>query len=304
MKFDISTGPGSVPRTFVPLDISCYVTGETDRLTDVILCPPHHLQAVPCCAVTRESLCKGFTVNSNEALAQHEALVDLLWKHGVRSHMLDPSPELPDMCFTRDIGVATPWGLVALRPAMPHRRGETEALLQACARWSLRASKIEQGTIEGGDVCVARDGLLLIGLSGERSCTKGVDAFTAPFRQAGWEVLVCHFHADHLHLDTIFCMLDRTEAIACVELLDPEFVHQVTDRGIQILPVPARSATTLGCNILSLGERRIVASAGDRRVIDTLENAGYAVETVEISQFAKCGGGIHCLTQPIRRVPL
>lgn len=99
-------------------------------------------------------------------------------------------------------------------------------------------------------------------------------------------------------------MLDRTEAIACVELLDPEFVHQVTDRGIQILPVPARSATTLGCNILSLGERRIVASAGDRRVIDTLENAGYAVETVEISQFAKCGGGIHCLTQPIRRVPL
>jgi len=302
MKFDFSAGPRSVSRTYVP-HISCYVTGETDRLTDVILCPPYHLQAVPCCTVTRESLRAGFAISMDEALAQHAALVDLLSKHGVRTHMLDPSPDLADMCFTRDIGVATPFGLVALRPAMPHRRGETEALLQACARWSLPVSKIQQGTIEGGDVCVAREGLLLVGMSGERTCATGIDAFSAPFRAAGWEVLVCPFHTDHLHLDTIFCMLDRKEAIACVELLDPEFVRKVIDRGIKILPVPARSAATLGCNILSLGERRIIASAGDAVVLDSLKSAGYAVETVDVSQFASCGGGIHCLTQPIRRVP-
>lgn len=302
MKVDFSDGMGSVPTTYVPPDIQCYVTGETDWLTDVILCPPHHLQAVPCCAVTRESVRTGFAISLDEALAQHETLVDLLSKHGVRCHMLNPSPDLPDMCFTRDIGVATPFGLVTLRPALPHRRGEIAALLQACAHWDIPASRIDRGAIEGGDVCVAREGLLLVGMSGERSCTTGVDAFTAPFREAGWEVLICPFHADHLHLDTIFCMLDRNEAIACVELLDPEFVRKVTDRGIQILPVPARSAATLGCNILSLGERRIVASTGDEFVLETLQSAGYEVETANVSQFASCGGGIHCLTQPIRRV--
>ncbi|MFY9351255.1 MAG: arginine deiminase family protein [Sphingobium sp.] len=303
MKVDFGAFDGGLAGRFAVATLESHVVSETDRLTDVILCPPHHLSPVPCCAVTRETMANGFATDTEEALRQHEMLLRTLERHGVRCHMLAPSSSLPDMCFTRDVGVSTPWGMVALNPAMPHRQGEVDVLLQACGRWNLPVRRIKKGTIEGGDICVARDGLLILGLSGERSSTDGVAEFAAPFRAARWDVLICPFHADHLHLDTIFCMVDKDEAIGCIELLDPAFVKAVHKHGVRIMPMPAELSSSLGCNILSLGEHHILTSAADPVVSTTLRAAGYSVERIDISQFAACGGGIHCLTQPLRRVP-
>lgn len=302
MKVNFAAFEGG-PSTRSPIkNIRSYVVGETDVLTDVILCPPHHLAPVPCCSVTRDTLERGFVTNVDEALRQHDALVAVLEGQGVRCHQLSSSPDLPDMCFTRDVGVSTPWGMVALNPAMPHRRGEVDALLHACAQWNLPVRRITEGTIEGGDVCIAREGLLILGVSGERTSPAGAEAFAAPFRAAGWNILVCPFHADHLHLDTIFCMVDAHEAIGCLDLLDPAFIEAVYDQGISLLPMPSAMAASLGCNVLSLGHKRVVVSATDEIVAATLRAAGYGVHEMEIGQFAACGGGIHCLTQPLRRV--
>jgi arginine deiminase len=302
MKLDFGAFEGAAATRGSSQPFIAHVSGETDPLTDVLLCAPHHLAPVPCCAVTRHSIESGFETSAGQAIRQHRALIAALERHGIACHHLPASPNQPDMCFTRDVGVATPWGMVALNPAMPHRRGEVDALLTAFARMNIPARRIDAGTLEGGDICVARDGLLLLGLSGERSSPAGIAQFAEPFRAAGWDVLICPFHADHLHLDTIFCMVDRDQAIGCIELLDPAFVRAVNDRGIAILPVPAASSATLGCNILALGDRCILASSGDPFVGRALREASYRVETVDISQFAACGGGIHCLTQPLRRV--
>lgn len=87
-------------------------------------------------------------------------------------------------------------------------------------------------------------------------------------------------------------------------MLDPAFLDAVRVQGISILPVPAASSASLGCNILSLGDRRIVAGADDAVVEETLRAAGYDLRMVDVSQFAACGGGVHCLTQPIHRQPI
>ncbi|MFC4595596.1 dimethylarginine dimethylaminohydrolase family protein [Sphingobium tyrosinilyticum] len=303
MKVDFAAFDGGLVGRSPTTMMTSHAVSETDPLTDVILCPPHHLAPVPCCAVTRGALADGFMTDTDEAARQHEALARALERHGVRCHMLAPSPDLPDMCFTRDVGVSTPWGMVALNPAMPHRWGEASALSRACASWSVPVRRITQGTIEGGDICVAREGLLILGLSGERTSAAGVAEFAAPFGAAGWDVLLCPFDADHLHLDTIFCMVDKNEAIGCLELLDPAFVKALGKHGIRIIAMPSKLSSSLGCNILSLGSRHILASASDAIVATTLREADYSVEQVDISQFAACGGGIHCLTQPLRRVP-
>lgn len=301
MKIDFSAMSGGSAYQPTTDLLSCRISGETDRLTDVLLCPPLHLSPVPCCAVTRAQIEKGFTSCTDEALRQHAALVRLLQTRGVRCHMLRPEAGLADMCFTRDVAVTTPWGLVALNPAMPHRRPEVDALIGACAGWNLPVTRTTGGTIEGGDVCVAREGLLIVGTSGERTSRAGLDAFARPFRSAGWDILVCPFHADHLHLDTIFCMVSETEAVACVELLDANFVEELKQRGIGLLPLPSDAAATLSANILALGDRRIIASSCRAEVVDALRAAGYDVDCIDISQFAACGGGIHCLTMPLRR---
>ncbi len=300
MKLDFDPFLGAFAAPFAVTRPPYAVRSETDRLTDVLMCPPHFLAPVPCCAVTRRSLSHGFVASIDEAQRQHAELVRVLQRSGVRCHMLTPDPTLPDMCFSRDVGVSTPWGMVALNPAMLHRRPEVDRLIQHFGASDALVRNIRAGTIEGGDICVAREGLLLIGMSGERSTAAGINDFSAPFRAAGWEVLICPFHADNLHLDTIFCMVDRDEAIACVDLLDPGFLAAVRARGVSIIAVPDSAASTLDCNILSLGDRHIVART-DGIVAPILRAADYDVTEVDISQFAACGGGIHCLTQPLRR---
>lgn len=278
------------------------VSGETDPLTAVALCPPAFLSAVPCCSVTREHLRDGFATSTGQAMAQHRALHETLAARGVACHILPAEPDLADLCFTRDVAVTTPWGLVALNPALPHRARESAHLARVAGQWTTGAiARVAEGTIEGGDVCIARPGLLILGISGERTDEVGANAFAARFEAEGWEVLRYRYDPHFLHLDTMFCMLDATRALACTEVLDDAFLAAVAARGISVLPVTYKEARRLGCNILSLDGHTILAGAATPRVSAMMRGAGFEVVELAIDQFTACGGGIHCLTMPLAR---
>ncbi|HWU95748.1 MAG TPA: arginine deiminase family protein [Sphingomonas sp.] len=277
------------------------VRGETDRLTDVLLCEPSHLTPVPCCSATRESLDAGFETDTALALAQHRELRAVLTERGVRCHALDPVPGLADLCFTRDCAVTTPWGPVLLNPAMPHRRREIRHIESGLIGLGARPMRITQGSIEGGDVCIAREGLLIIGSSGERTDEAGAEALASLFRASSWEVILCPFDCYHLHLDTIFCMLDAHHALACVEALPQTFLDALRERGIRILDACHAEARKLGCNIVSLDGHAVFTSAGQPRLDALLRRHGFEPIAIEISQFSACGGGLHCLTMPLAR---
>lgn len=279
------------------------VEGETDRLTDILVCAPSHLAPVPCCSATRASLRDGFTLSNMQAMAQHQALRDALEARGVRCHFLPARPDLPDLCFTRDAGVMTPWGFVALNPAMAHRAREVDHLTESLGRIGVPiARRITQGPIEGGDICVARPGLLILGMSGERTTAEGAQAFAEPFVANGWDVVHCAFDPHFLHLDTQFCMLDATHALACVDVLDDAFLSAMAAHGIDLVPVSYKDAQTLGCNVVSLDGRTILMRAGQEEVAARVRAAGFDTVELDVAQFAACGGGIHCLTMPLRRV--
>jgi N-dimethylarginine dimethylaminohydrolase len=278
------------------------VSGETDRLTDVALASPRYLEAVPCCSVTRESLRKGFAPSVSAAQAQHAELRRVLESRGVACHSLPSVEGLPDQCFVRDVGVATPWGLTVLKPAKSHRAREADELASAARSWGASpARRITAGPIEGGDVCVARPGLLIVGVSGERTSAAGAEEFAAPFRAAGWEVIQYPFDPHFLHLDTVFCMFSPDRALACVEVLDDWFLEALAARGIEVLPVSYKQARRLGCNILSIDPRTVVASAATPEVTALIASAGLTVLEVELDQLTACGGGVHCLTLPLTR---
>lgn len=278
------------------------VSGETQRLTDVLLSMPAHLEPVPCCAATIDSLKAGFATDTDEALAQHRAVRGALEALGVRCHILPSVPGMPDLCFTRDTIVTTPWGPAILNPALDHRRREADhAAHFVKALGAAPVLRITQGSIEGGDVCVARDGLLIIGQSGERTTAAGAAELAALFRRHGWEVLIAPFDPQHLHLDTIFCLLDERRALACIEALDPAFVAGVQARGIELFPTDCSEARGLGCNIVSIDGHTILIGADQPRLHGVLRAAGFDPVPLLISQFSACGGGLHCLTMPLAR---
>jgi N-dimethylarginine dimethylaminohydrolase len=278
------------------------VWSETDRLSEVLLCRPTYLEAVPCCSVTRESLCDGFAPSIVEATRQHMMLEAILEANGVATRLLPAQPGMPDLCFTRDSAVMTPWGLLGLNPASPHRRLEPAQAMVFARNARLPAlGTIEVGTVEGGDVCIVRDGLLVVGWSGERTSERGAEAVCELFAAAGWRTMTYRFDPHFLHLDTQFCMVDDDLAVACVDVLHDDFLRAITAEGIEMIPVSYKEARRLGCNLLALGGRRVITSAGNMRVAAELRRRGVRLEMVDLSQFERCGGGVHCLTMPIAR---
>jgi len=281
------------------------VDSEYGRLTRVLLSAPDHLAMVPCNSVTREALRSGLDVSPTAAASQHAALVQALRDACVETLVVDAAPGLADQVFARDTTVMTPWGLVGLRPGAFHRRAEVDHVVaQAEAAGVPVLGRIEHGIIEGGDVCILRPGLVIIGVTGGRTNEEGAEGLAAIFRRRGWRAVLHHFDAHFLHLDTIFAAVDEGLALGCRDVLDDTFLAEMEADGIEILPVSYKEARKLGCNVVSLGDRRVLTSVDNAGVNAQLRDRGYHLLPLDVSQFTRCGGGIHCLTMPLARMPV
>ena len=108
----------------------------------------------------------------------------------MRCHFVPPAPALADLTFTRDAVLMSPWGLIELRPAAAHRRAEPGHVARPRSRRSACpiSGRIEEGAIEGGDICLLREGTLVVGHSGDRTDEAGAGALGALFERRGWDV--------------------------------------------------------------------------------------------------------------------
>ena len=295
-------GPGTTlaqPRTRRPAE---GVDSEYGRLQSVLLADPGQLALIPCNSVSEEAIRDGRDCCRLRAGGQHRKLAAALGAEGVEVRIVPADQRFPDLAFTRDTSLMTPWGLLGLRPGAPHRAGEVDAVMAAAASSGVAVfGRIASGRIEGGDVAMIRPGLIAIGVSGNRTDDDGAEVLAALYRRHGWEVIRYPLDPHFLHLDTIFCMVDRNLAVACTEVLEAEFVERVADLGIELVPLAYEEARRLGCNLLSLGDRRVVTSSACPRLDSELAALGYRPIPLDLSDFAMCGGGVHCLTMPLRR---
>jgi arginine deiminase len=129
----------------------------------------------------------------------------------------------------------------------------------------------------------------------------GARALARFLAHRGWQAIVYPFDPHFLHLDTQFAMLDANHALAAVDVLDDDFIERVQALGVELVPVTYKEVQRLGANVLSLGAKRIIAAAENVRVNRDLVRLGYDVTAVELDQFTRCGGGVHCLTLPLAR---
>ena len=280
------------------------VDSEYGRLLDVLVAAPSHLEVLPSNSVSLESLANGVLCCTDTAARQHAKLVRALEERGVACHLVPASAGLPDLTFTRDAVLMSPWGLIELRARSSHRQGEAAHVRATLADLGVPLlARIEQGHVEGGDICILRPGVIAIGRSGERTDETGARALARIFEERGWRVLHCPFDPHFLHLDTLFTLVDRNLAVACIEELPAGFVEAIEALGIGLIPASCREVKRLGANLVSLGAGRVLSAADNGRINGELERLGYEVVPVEVDQFTRCGGGVHCLTMPLARLP-
>jgi N-dimethylarginine dimethylaminohydrolase len=278
------------------------IDSEYGRLRDVLIGPVDHFSWQAGNAVAERAERVGLKFDFAAAYAQYGEMLDAYRQAGVNIHTLRPSPELPYQIFARDSSVMTPWGAVIMQLQKPYRRGE----YAECLRFYLQAGipiydLVTAGNVEGGDFMVLKPGVAACGYSGERSIEPAVRQLQSWFQAEGWEFHTYAFDSHFLHLDVQMGMLAENLAVVCVEAVEPELVGWLQARGIRVIPVPYSDAMQLGCNVVALGDERVLVPASSKNLIAACRAEGLTVYAPEVSMIGNGGGAVHCMCQALHR---
>jgi N-dimethylarginine dimethylaminohydrolase len=239
------------------------------------------------------------------AQAQHDGIVRLLSELGVAVHELGVETASPDLVYTFDPLLVTERGAIVLRSGKANRLGE-EAVLE---RWTAAHAiptigRIEApGTVDGGDVCWLRPDLACIGRSlrtndaGARQLAEIIGGDVRIF-----DVPYDHGPAECLHLLSLISPVADDLAVVYLPLLPSGLYSMLRELSVAMIPVTLEEYATLGCNVLAVRPRVVVAAEGNPRTAAALREAGCEVHVIAASEIGlNGGGGPTCLTRPILR---
>jgi N-dimethylarginine dimethylaminohydrolase len=101
---------------------------------------------------------------------------------------------------------------------------------------------------------------------------------------------------------SLMSLLDEKTVLVDLPWLAVETLELLKARGYQFIEIDYSERETLACNVLSLGEKRLLALEENAKTNEKLRAAGFDVRTFPGS--ALCingGGGPTCLTRPLLR---
>jgi ornithine--oxo-acid transaminase len=228
------------------------------------------------------------------AWEQWARLVDVIRSSGGIVEVLEPVEGLPDLVFTSDAGVVSGGRFVKSRPRHPERRPEVEVAAEWFAARGHDVVDLPGGPeafLEAGEVVPFRGRILAS--HGFRSTPAGHAALAAVL---GGPVISIELTDPRLyHLDAVFAPLGGERAIVA-----PHAWTRSSGRPLELLVseplvLDQDEALTFCANAVVVGER-VIMPACPARVGRTLEEWGFDVAVVPVTEFLKAGGSVHCLT--------
>lgn len=280
---------------------------ETGMLRDVLLGPAESFRWLGAenaaySSLVRDTLRRGRQFDKQLAMRQHREMVDAYERAGVTCHFLPVDETTPYQIYARDSSFMTPFGAVICQLANPRRRGE----YASCLRFYLENGipvydMVSAGNFEGGDFNMIADGAALIGytdLRGEEVAARQVGEW---FAAEGWEIKYAPIDPFYVHIDLMVCMLNEHCAAVCLETTEDDIVDWLKSKNIEIIPATFKETMALGCNVVALGNDRVLSTHGASDLNAKMRANGFEVYDPEMNMFTWAGGGVHCMCQPLNR---
>ena len=223
------------------------------------------------------------------ALQQHEAYCRALESCGLSLTRLAPDERYPDSTFLEDTAVLTERGAVITRPGAPSRLGETDEIERVLSQHFERLHTIhEPGTVDGGDVCEAGDHFF-IGVS-RRTNEAGAKQLAEFLTEFGYTSTLIDIRnlSNILHLKSGLAYLGGNRMLVIDEL---KRLNQLGDYEL----VDVHNAEAYAANCLAVNDTILVA-AGFPLLQRRLQELGYKIMALDMSEFQKMDGGLSCLS--------
>jgi len=243
------------------------------------------------------------------AQSQHETLCRELRAASAEIVEMPASPDLSlDAVYAHDASLPTDYGLIVMRPGKPNRVAEGASHRSFCETLEIPTlgAIAAPGTTEAGDIIWLDSNTLLIG-QGYRTNAAGIQQMRNLLAPKGVEVLSAPLPygpgpSACLHLMSLISLLDEHTALVDLPWLAVETVELLRSRGFNFIEIDAAERDTLACNVLSLGDRRLLAIEENHDTNARLREAGFDVRTFPGSELCINGsGGPTCLTRPLFR---
>jgi N-dimethylarginine dimethylaminohydrolase len=215
------------------------------------------------------------------AQAQHDELCRQLESARAEVFHLPAASDLSlDAVYTHDPSLASDHGIIGLHPGKPNRIPEAQRHVEFSRSLGMPVlGQIQPpGKTEAGDMVWLDSSTLLIG-QGYRT-----------------NASAC------LHLMSLMSLLDEQTALVDLPWLAVETVELLQSRGYRLVEIEYSERDTLACNVLALGDKRLLALEDNRTTNQKLRQAGFEVKTFPGSELCvNGGGGPTCLTRPLLR---
>jgi N-dimethylarginine dimethylaminohydrolase len=243
------------------------------------------------------------------AQSQYEILCGLLRSGGAEVVCLPPTESLTlDAVYAHDASLATDYGLILMNPGKNSRVPEARAHAEFCEQLGIPVlGKIRApGISESGDIVWLDSRTLLVG-DGYRTNKAGIAQMQSLLSAKNVEVLSAPLpHGSGpsacLHLMSLMSMLDKETILVDLPWLAAETVELLKGRGFRLIEIEYSERDSLACNVLALGQKRLIALQENAKTNQRMRDAGFDVRTFPGSEICINGaGGPTCLTRPLLR---
>jgi len=232
------------------------------------------------------------SVNQEKALQQWETLRTIYQQLDAEVILIPQQKHLPDMVFTVDQGVIKNKTILLSSFRHPERQGETPLFQEWFLQHGFQVKTLPKGIyLEGGDCLHWNKHLFLgYGFRSDKAATEEIsnllDLPTIPL-----QLVNDRFY----HLDASLFILNDEVAFCYPEAFVAESLQKLHSTIPHLELFSSEQALSFAANTFVI-EKSVITSSADQRFHDSIKKLGYSPIKVEMSEYLKSGGGIHCLS--------
>lgn len=259
----------------------------SNKRFEVLLCRPNYFDV----SYVINPWMKPGRVDTHKAKKQWNGLVKKLKELGIGVNIIEGEKGLPDMVFATDQAVIKGNTAVLSNFKYKERRGETIFYKKWLKEHGFNIINLPKDLyFEGGGDSVWSSEDLFVGVGFRNS--KGVNRYLENILNT--RVIEIHLVDPFFyHTDTCFFPLDSETLFYYPPAISEKSKNLLKKIFKKNIAVTKKEAFNFALNSLIFG-KDVITQKGNKKFVFELKKLGYKSHEIDLTEFAKAGGGIHC----------